>query len=333
MNVSFTVTILFLFLILSLQLSCLNDADRKNPLDPRAQGFESVGAVSGETLTFYSPFAPLSTVEVHMEPGSFASTTDTQGRFVFDNVPEGNYQVLAMKEGYAAVTLPIQVDVGKTTDVVLNLDGLPLVRSFSVNSCHISRLFPERDLFLLEVAAELNDPDGTNDIDLVQMEIPGMSFLDTLQLSLSIGTFVKEITESQILGNNLQDVLGLPIILRARDKAGFEMRSTPIFLARIIEKKPLTNAPKDLETVDSPTPLLTWEAMLDLDFVFTYKVDLFRIDFAMDTRIWSQTAIDASITSITVPDSLVQGNYFWTVSVVDEFGNWSRSKEASFRVE
>jgi len=31
--------------------------------------------------------------------------------------------------------------------------------------------------------------------------------------------------------------------------------------------------------------------------------------------------------------TLLPGNYIWTISVVDDFGNYSRSKEASFVVQ
>ena len=42
--------------------------------------------------------------------------------------------------------------------------------------------------------------------------------------------------------------------------------------------------------------------------------------------------IDPSVTSLSVATELAPGDYFWTLWVVDSFGNRSRSREAGFRV-
>ena len=326
-------SVLFKIIILSfiLQLSCLNDADRGNPFDPGSKDFENAGVVRGQTLTFYSPFSALQDVEVSMQPGTFVTRSNVQGQFSFDRVPAGRYQITALKAGYAPVSDTVQINFGETTPVQMNLDGLPLMPAISLNSCHISRWFPQNDLFLLEVTARVQDPDGFNDIDLVLIAIAELNFVDTLAVTPSPEIFKLTILESQLPGRNLHDVLGREIVLSARDHAGFASTSAPKFLARIIEETPVTVSPQGLEIVATPTPTLSWQ-VLDLPFRVTYRVELFRVDFGLNTLVWSQSGIDRPATSITVPDSLVAGTYFWTVAVVDEFGNCSRSKEASFQV-
>ncbi len=318
------VCLLFLF-------SCLSDAERKNPFDPESEDFRNEGSVSGRVLTFYQPFSGLSGAAIELNPEGFVSKADADGDFLIANVPPNKYTITARKEGFAVDSDTITVHLGDTSFIELNLDALPILQSVSINSCHISRNFPQNDLFLLEVAATVGDPDGVGDIDLVEIQIPDMNYLDTLDVTETPGVFMKIIPESELPGGNFLEILGQPIFLNALDRRGFKNSSEPKSLARIIEKTPLTNSPNQGENLTDATPLLEWRSA-DLLFDFNYRVEVERVDFGLNTPIWSQPDIDKTSTSIAVPDSLVSGVYFWTVSIVDEFGNWSRSKEAPFRI-
>jgi hypothetical protein len=314
------------------QVSCFNDAERNNPLDPKSEKFKNVGTVSGQTLTFYSPFTALQDVEVRMEPGSFLSKTNAQGQFFFNEVPGGRYQITASKDGYASVSDSVEVRVGQSTRLEMNLDGLPNITSQSIISCHISRWWPQDDLFLLEITAEVQDSDGISDIEVVLFEIPEMNFSDTLQVIQSPSTtFMTRITESRLPGGNLQNVLGRKLVIKAMDRAGFENSSQPKFLVRIIEQEPEFESPVG-DSLDVSRPFLTWKPM-NLSFKFTYSIEVFRVDEGFSSFVESFTNLDPAIFSIQVTQALPMGTYFWTVAVVDEFGNWSRSKEASFVIK
>ncbi|MCH8872614.1 carboxypeptidase regulatory-like domain-containing protein [candidate division KSB1 bacterium] len=323
-------TILYGICLLS-QLSCLNDAERRNPLDPKSENFKNESNVSGRILTFYQPFVTLSGAEIELDPGAFVSKADAEGGFLIRNVPPGEYTISARKEGFAVDSDTITVRLGETTFIELNLDALPLIESVSINSCHISRNFPQNDLFFLEVAATVGDPDGVGDIDFVEIEIPEINYLDTLDVTQTPGVFMKIIPESQLPVGNFMDILGRQIFLNALDRPGFKSSSQAKMLARIIEKTPLTNSPNQGETLNDATPLLEWRSA-ELLFDFKYRVEVVRVDFGLNTPVWSQPDIDKTNRSIAVSDSLASGVYFWTVSVVDKFGNWSRSKEAPFRI-
>lgn len=311
-----------------LNLCCLDDAERNNPLDPKSNDFENVGRVAGQTLTFYSPFTSIATVDIRLRPGTLVTQTDEDGQFTFEKVPVGKYQVSAAKEGYALASDSIEVILGETRNVRLNLDALPVISGFEVKTAHISRWFPQTELFLLEVAAQVSDPDGVNDVALAYLEIPAISFLDTLLVTQEPGIFRQNIVESRIPGRNLQNIIGLPIFLHVQDKVGFETVSTPKFIARIIEQTPVYESPFD-DTLDVSNPVLSWRPM-NLTFQFTYKVDIFRVDQGIVNQVESIPGINAEEISVQVIQSLPPGDYFWTISVVDEFGNSSRSKEAAF---
>lgn len=331
MNKSIHKIIPIIYLSLIGQISCFNNADRTNPLDPKSDNFKNVGSVSGKTLTFYNPFNALSEVEVRMEPGLFVTRTNAVGEFLFNNVPVRNYHISAQKEGFVSPPDSITVLLGQTTAIEFKLDGLPIISSFSIVSCHISRWWPQNDLFLLEIMAEVQDFDGVNDIEMVQFEIPDMSFSDTLQVTQSPGIFMARITESQLPGGNLQNVLGRQLVVKAVDQAGFENSSQPKLLIRIIEQEPRFKSPAG-DSLDVSRPLLKWIPM-NLSFNFTYKIEVFRVDEGFSNMVESFTNIDPAIFSIQVTETLPSGTYFWTVAVVDEFGNWSRSKEASFVIK
>ncbi len=327
---SVRIGIIFFFCLIGL-VSCFNDAERNNPLDPKSDNFKKVGAVSGQTFTFYAPFTPLQNVEIRLQPGPFVSKTNAQGQFLINDVPEGRYQITASKEGYALVSDSVDVQVGQTTHADFNLDGLPNVISQSIISCHISRWWPQNDLFLLEIVAQVEDPDGAGDVELVQIQIPELNFLDTLEITQTLGTFMKKIPESKLPGKNLQDVLGREIFLTTLDRAGSQTTSKPNFLARIIELTPETESPQGLVTLQVPTPTLIWKPVT-LPFQFSFNVEVVRVDQGINNTVWTLSNIGNATNSVTVADSLVSGTYFWTISVVDEFGNCSRSKEASFLI-
>ncbi|NIR50894.1 carboxypeptidase regulatory-like domain-containing protein [candidate division KSB1 bacterium] len=310
---------------------CLDSPERSNPIDPNSDNFENVGRISGTTLSFYQPFTAIADVEVRLEPGSIVTQTDQNGDFFFDKIPVGEYQIAASKKGFAAVPDTLKVELGQTTNIQLNLDGLPLISSFVVNSGHISRWWPQTDLFLLEVRTQLDDPDGLNDIEMVKLEIPEMGFADTLQALQSRGTYTKTIRESSLPEKNLQRVLGREIRLQVQDRVGFGTRSEPKFLVRIIDSVPDFESPIG-DTLVTANPVLRWKA-ISLPFDFTFRVEVVRVDFEISNLVWSSSGLPPSTTSVTVPDALPSGTYFWTVAAVDDFGNCSRSKEASFTIE
>lgn len=320
------------FVVFYLFLSgCLDSPERRNPLDPSAGNFENVGKLSGSVLSFYTPFTALPEVEIRVEPGPLVTKTDGQGRFQLDRVPTGWYHVSVSKEGFAPVSDSVQVKLGETVHVQMNLDALPGFTSVSVASGHISRWWPQNDLFLLEVSARVDDPDGINDIEVVRVHIPDLSFADTLVVMATPGDFTKAIRESNLPQGNLQALLGLPIFFEAHDKAGFQNSTESNSLARIIAPTPVFESPAVGATLNNPTPTLTWMSV-NLPFDFTYRVEVFRVDFNITNLVWSVSGIEPSLTSVTVSDPLPPGAYFWTVSVVDDFGNWSRSKESAFDI-
>jgi hypothetical protein len=57
-----------------------------------------------------------------------------------------------------------------------------------------------------------------------------------------------------------------------------------------------------------------------------------RVEAGTQSVIWKQDNIENYLLSYPYPSTLEKGDYFWTIAVVDEYGNYSQSKESSFVV-
>ena len=102
-------------------------------------------------------------------------------------------------------------------------------------------------------------------------------------------------------------------------------------LVRVVEDTPTTVAPRQGVLLDNGLPLLTWDPFPP-QFLFTYRIDIFRDEAGVAVRVFQISDIAMDVTSRQLPIPLPTGAYFWTVTVIDEFGNQSRSKEAGFLI-
>lgn len=312
-----------------LQVACLSNADRNNPLDPKSNNFDNTDVLAGRTLTFYSPFSPLAGVEVRLEPGPFVAVSNAQGQFQLESVTPGTYMLTVTKPGFATVLDTVVVNLQNNPDLEYHLDGLPQINTFTIRSARINRWFPSTDLFLLDVEAGIDDPDGLNDIAQVELSIPAVGFKDTLEASQVAGIYRGTILEDKIPGKNLQDLLGKEIFINVSDQPNYQTQSMPRLISRIFDLTPITDSPIGFTTVNTPTPTFTWKPV-NLDIQFTYTVDVFSQNFGRVLPVFSESKIDQANTSFTAIQPMSPGSYFWTISIVDEFGNRAQSKEASF---
>ncbi len=317
---------------LAFATGCLDDAGHGNPLDPLSEGFEEVGTLTGQVTTFYAPFRSLDGVEVHLTPGPFVAITDAEGRFTFRRIPVGTYVVRTEKEGFATATDTVAVPLGPPVETTLRLDGLPTVVALSTATVHVSRWWPPPlDLFRLEVSAQVDDPDGVADVEEVFLEIPELGFSTTVQSSGEPGRFALTIPEENFPTGALQALMGRPFRLRLRDRAGFERMGDPWTLVRVIEETPVAVDPQGLAVLGTPTPVLTWERVR-LPFPFTLEVEIVRQEANVQVRDRLMSGLPPESTSVQVDAPLAPGTYLWAVTIVDEFGNRSRSKEVGFTI-
>ena len=94
---------------------------------------QSPGAVRGIVTLVESGGAVHGAVVLIVRPGLVA-LTDEQGEFVIENVPAGNYEILAQREHLSATRQMITVDSGQTTAVEFELQLSPIHEEVTVTA-------------------------------------------------------------------------------------------------------------------------------------------------------------------------------------------------------
>ena len=144
------------------------------------------------------------------------------------------------------------------------------------------------------------------------------------------GKFVHTIPASR-LPAGLDALLGHALSLRAIDRSGFENTSSATTIIRVIDETPLALSPDDLSLLDNDQPIFEWAPVV-LPYPYTFRIDVVRVDQNVQSTVQVIEDIPSTETMHVASEAIPTGRYFWTVSVVDEFGNRSRSREAGFRI-
>ncbi|NNE34062.1 MAG: carboxypeptidase regulatory-like domain-containing protein [Rhodothermales bacterium] len=308
---------------------CWEDAIHSNPLDPLSPEYIDAGSIDG--IVTDRGFNSISEVIISLTPGGQTATTTTDGRFVFDSVPPGVYTLTASGNGLEAAMSEVTVVANATASVSQTINLLPAVTGVDLTTLHVSRWWPQDDLFRLDARAAVSDGDGLVDVAGVELSIIDIQFSQPLQATTEAGVFELSLTEEDLGGIALHSLLGKPLELVVTDQFGSSATSGPVFLTRIVDFVPETDSPTGSQEIPGGNPLLTWNAA-DTPFVHTYQIDVFRVDDDVDTNVYMLENVPSSELSVQLSENFAVGQYYWTCSVVDEYGNRSRSKEAGFVV-
>jgi hypothetical protein len=190
----------------------------------------------------------------------------------------------------------------------------------SVHSEHVSRIFPTQDTYSV----------------IAEMIAIGPPFVDSAWVRYRTGspvvmeerngTWTSRFSSTVFNDYTLGSVIGQPFFFSALDHSGNTTEGGPAYLFRVVEETPLVISPSQDDTV-AAFPLLIWEAF-SANFPFVYQAIV--NDF--DADVWSGPLLSPTLLSIEVSDSLPDGHYYWTISVLDSFRNSSRSKQGYFIV-
>lgn len=321
--------------------ACLADAERGNPLDPLSDNFPDDGTVVGAVVRASRPSEGVPGASVHLSPVAggpeLVAPVSGDGAFDLSNVLAGTYVLTAEAPGYTPADTTVEVVAGRPTpNVVLQLNAVPSVTNQTVHTERINRFFPPPQIFsLLVVEATVADPDGFGDlvaVDLVIPDLPGDGDFRAPLLAVTgrEGGFTRTFTEDE-LPLPLQDLLGRNLFIEVSDQAGATTRGGDVHVTRIVESIPEAISPVGLDTVAVPFTM-TW-APLSLPYVFTWRVEIFRVSAAgQSALVLTFLDVPSTQTQVTMEMPLEPGDYQWFVSAVDDFDNLARSREAGFRI-
>lgn len=317
---------------------CLGDAEHSNPLDPLSDAYVDAGGVTG--LAVNRKFEGVAGVAVRLQPivgDTTAATlrmteTNAGGIFRFDLVPTGAYRLRFDQHGYASATVDVTVSAGSLAQAgEVQLNALPIVVASALRTVHVSRWWPEDDLYMLDVEVLVVDPDERPGIDSTRLEFPGLQERIVLQRGVAPGVFVRQLPADSLGSHSVHQLVGAGARLRIVDREGSPVIYDVQPIIRVIEQTPVAVRPEGLEAVDDPQPILEWVPM-ELPFGFTYRIEVVRDGVNTDVLVQRHDGISSQESSFLLPIALSSGAYYWTVAVVDAVGNVSRSREAGFLV-
>ncbi|HEX7071810.1 MAG TPA: carboxypeptidase-like regulatory domain-containing protein, partial [Rhodothermales bacterium] len=312
--------------LLSLLLlgGCLADAEHSNPLDPLSDSFVDAGTVEGTVVDRL--FRPVPGVEARLltqtpDPSTIALTeTDAAGAYRFEGVPSGTYSLRFTRDGYIPHIDTVSIGAGlELLNADAHVDALPVVTSASLSTVHISRWWPEDDLFLLDVQINAVDPDERPGIDSAFVVLPIAGASVHLLPGTLPGSFQQVVPADSFPAGSVHAVLGESAFVRIRDRDGHEALHPLSMPVRVIDDTPVAVSPQGLEAVADPRPLLTW-ARMDLPFPVKYRVDVVRDEANTDILVQEILDVPADSVSVRLPAPLSAGAYYWTVWVVDSHG-------------
>lgn len=322
------VGVIFLIMVFT---TCFNNADRDNPLDPGSNRYQNTGRIEGHVYTYYAPFKPLSAARLTIFPLELSIWSDPNGAFSFVNIAPGTHTIKVNAIGYAADSATVIVESTQTVSLTFFLDGLPHLDSLRLTTGYVHESFPIEPSQLIDCQAKVTDPDGYGDIDSVVMLIPHFDITAVLPPTTKMGAYQKRLLPSDLPLVDIEAMLGHPIFITITDRVGKLCQAGPFFLVRVIEQEPIIESPRSSALV-SNKPLFKWKAA-QLPFPFTYRLEVYRI---IDPILFELALSVSNLSSTTLEYQAVQalrpGSYLWTISLVDEFGNWSSSIRATFQV-
>lgn len=200
----------------------------------------------------------------------------------------------------------------------------------TVRSIRIARWANPLDWVSLNIDAAVADSDGVDTVWIMQ----DTSFIGGLNSREDGLHWSGEFQYIDLPGGSVEALVGHPMSLYHRDNLGFVSASGPIFLIRVIESAPQTVFPVSGDTVETLEPELEWQPF-NSQFKFTYLIKIVHISESYSpTTVYSDSLISPETFryQVQVPLPAESRYLLWTVSVMDEFSNESRSAESRFNV-
>jgi hypothetical protein len=314
---------------------CVGDAPHDNPADPLSAAYVKEGALSGFVVVA-GKNTGIAGAFVTDLTSKISVRTDSSGAFAIDALPAGSRTMLCTAVNYTNDTFQVDIVSGTTNTVTRALNGAPIVISQTILTRKIDQYFPSPQYFV-DITADVTDPNGVADLDSVWFVVAD-SVRVPLGYSVQTKQFMATVYKYSIPTNTIEWLVGKPLTIVSRDVHGAVNTGEPFFVTRVIENEatPMSPAPSGTDTVNGGALIFSWSAP-NVTFTYTYTLVLSRVDAGTKTVVWTYDRLGSFYEELAYPTdgsapALSGGNYVWTIAIVDEFGNYARSKESSFVV-
>ena len=318
-------------------LSGCEDAPRDNPMDPSSPEYSSTASVTGHVYLL-DINSGLASAKIHSVENGMSVLSDGNGYFSFQYLSVGPQTLVFTKDNFVSDTQRIVLQSRTSTNVTFSVNGAPYVVSQNILTRKIDQYYPSPQYFV-DIAALVTDPNGIIDVDSVWFAVDTLLF--PMGYSVSTKQFQTTLYKYDLPTNTIQWLVNKPLKIRSKDRRNAVNLSTSFYVSRIIENTaiptyPTTNPLTQIQDTTGITPIFQWTPP-DVTFNYSYTLLLSRVESEIRTVVWTYSQLNSSDVHVQYPgnnssDTLTAGEYVWTISVVDDFGNYSNSKEASFIV-
>ena len=307
-------------------LNIFCDAPRNNPLDP-GNPDNHYYLLQGNVKTLSFPSQPLEGVTVFYTHQEMQTKTNSSGEFSLEIIEAEDSWVRFSKSGYLIDSVYIEWKLTKKVTTEQLMNALPQVENLQVYSVILNR-YPSIQTEQVIVKSKITDQD--NDIDSVAVVIGLDSIAHTLQYNVTDKSYERTLSIFDLGIAALEELVGHNFQIIVKDLFSHKFKLDTGTIERVIRNEVIFQTPAGNE-VTSPSPTLVWERF-DPGFNFTYLIQIFSAEITPQL-VWEKSEIGPDITQYPVDITLPPDEYFWVIWVIDEFGNRTRSKPASFAVE
>jgi hypothetical protein len=319
-------------ILLFLAFACA-DAPRDNPLDPLSPSYVGEASLTGYVYV-KNLGTPVSLAQIRVLEEGVSVMSDSSGQFVLPRLALGTVTVVCSKQHFTPDTQRVVLAGRGTRSLTFPLNGAPVVLLQYIVTTKIDQYYPSPQYYV-DVSAEVTDPNGITDLDSVWFAFTTYSF--PMDYVPTVRQFQTRVFKYEIPTNTVEWLVGEPLHIVSRDLSRALDTSEAFYVTRVIENAATPTFPSAANNdTTSGTPLLKWIPPT-MTFTCSYTLTISRVDAGTQTVVWSASNINSLLEQYQYPtdgsaSSLGSGNYVWTVTIVDEFGNSSRSKESSFVV-
>jgi Carboxypeptidase regulatory-like domain len=317
----------------ALFFSACSDAPRDNPLDPLSPRYQGNAALSGKVFVLVQN-TPVVQARITCLENGLSVLTDSTGAYQFLKLDAGRLTFVCSSAGFVSDTQKIVLQAGTPQQIQFGLNGYPFVVSQNILTRKIDQYYPSPQYFV-DISASVSDPNGIEDVDSVWFVVDSMQFV--MPYSPTTQTFQTTIYKYSLPTNTIQWLVGKPLTIVSTDRSNARGTGTPFYVTRIIEDEATPIYPSSLNNdTTGSTPLLKWTPP-NVTFIYTYTLVISLVNSGTESILWTHPGVSFGTEEFQfIGDDngqpLSAGNYVWTISVVDQFGNYSRSKESSFVV-
>lgn len=284
--------------------------------------------IFGYVKTVALPRRVIPDVKVYWKNQSMITQTDAAGKYQLNNVVQNNGWLYFEKEGYSKDSVFVQFDnqpVKQIDDRFLNAN--PRLTGLSIYTT-VQNRYPDIQIQRLYVQATIADDE--NDVDTVFVKNNSLNFYKRLIFNPETNKYENNFRTIDLKINSIEDAIGTDFTIIAKDKSGriFTIGSSNI--KRLITQEIIIDSPVNRAVV-SGSPTFVWKKFTT-GFNFKYAVQVYT-DETAPILVWEKKNISKDATEVTCDITLPQGDYYWVVICIDDFGNSSISKPGTFTVK